>query len=57
MGTMLGRAWWVLALRGLCAVLFGILAFVWPHIALVTLVLFFGAYALIDGLFASFYRS
>jgi uncharacterized membrane protein HdeD (DUF308 family) len=43
--------WWVLALRGLVAVLFGLLTFLVPGITLVTLVLFFGVYALVDGIF------
>lgn len=45
----LARNWWVLALRGLCAVMFGILAFIWPGITLGALVLLYGAFALIDG--------
>src|SRR6266480_2657792 len=48
----LARHWWVLALRGALAVLFGVLAFLWPGIALAVLVLLFGAYALVDGIFA-----
>ena len=43
--------WWALALRGLVAVLFGLLTFFLPGITLVTLVLLFGAYALADGVF------
>lgn len=44
--------WWVLLLRGIFAVLFGIMAFAWPGLTLVTLVLLYGAYALVDGLTA-----
>jgi uncharacterized membrane protein HdeD (DUF308 family) len=49
---VLARNWWVLALRGLTAIVFGVLAFVWPGITLWVLVLLFGAYMLVDGTFA-----
>lgn len=47
--------WWAIALRGLVAVLFGIGAFAWPGITLVALVLLFGAYAFVDGVFTLVY--
>ena len=48
---MLARNWWAIALRGLAAVLFGLLSVFIPGVTLVTLVLLFGAYALVDGVF------
>ena len=44
--------WWLYAVRGLVAVLFGILAFIWPEQTVQALVLVFGAFALVDGIFA-----
>src|SRR4051794_18320940 len=52
MVMVLARNWWALVLRGLFAVLFGIMAFAWPGITLGALVLLYGAYALVDGIFA-----
>jgi uncharacterized membrane protein HdeD (DUF308 family) len=46
------KNWWLLALRGIAAIVFGILTFVWPGITLLTLVLFYGAFALVDGVLA-----
>lgn len=48
----LARNWWVLVLRGVIGVLFGLAAFFWPGITLLALVLLWGAYALLDGIFA-----
>jgi uncharacterized membrane protein HdeD (DUF308 family) len=44
--------WWALALRGAIAILFGLAAFLRPGIALEALILLFGAYALVDGVFS-----
>lgn len=49
---ILARNWWAFALRGVAALVFGILAILWPGVSLTALVLLFGAYALVDGLFA-----
>jgi uncharacterized membrane protein HdeD (DUF308 family) len=48
----LTKNWWVLAVRGALAVLFGLLALIWPGITVLALVLLFGAYALVDGVLA-----
>lgn len=49
MGNILAKNWWSLVLRGIVAIVAGVLAFVWPGITLVALVFWFAAYALIDG--------
>src|SRR5206468_1089593 len=48
----LAKNWWALAIRGGFAILFGILAVVWPDLTVGALVFLFGAYALVDGVFA-----
>lgn len=42
--------WWVLTVRGIAAILFGIAAVFWPAITLVTLVYLFSAYVLVSGI-------
>jgi uncharacterized membrane protein HdeD (DUF308 family) len=44
------RNWWLLLLRGIMSVVFGILAFAWPGATILALTLLFGAYALLDGI-------
>jgi uncharacterized membrane protein HdeD (DUF308 family) len=48
---LLAKNWWALVLRGVAGIVFGILAFVMPVVTLAALVLLFGAYALVDGIF------
>jgi uncharacterized membrane protein HdeD (DUF308 family) len=47
----LARYWWAITLRGVIAVLFGLMALIWPHLTIAVLVALFGAYALVDGAF------
>ncbi len=47
----LKRHWWVPVIRGIAAIVFGIIAFAYPGLTVATLVLFFGAWVLIDGIF------
>ena len=50
--NMISKYWWLLLLRGVAAILFGILAFVWPGMTIVFLITLFGAWALVDGIFS-----
>ena len=47
----LKRHWWIPVLRGIAAIIFGLIAFTHPIMAIATLVLFFGAWVLVDGIF------
>lgn len=49
MRLALAENWWALVVRGLAAILLGIITFAWPGITLVGLVFLFAAYALVDG--------
>jgi len=46
------KNWWLFLIRGIAAIVFGILAFMWPALTLATLVLLYGAFALVDGVAA-----
>jgi uncharacterized membrane protein HdeD (DUF308 family) len=48
----LGENWLLFLLRGLAAILFGALSLVWPGLSLLTLILLYAAYAVVDGVFA-----
>lgn len=47
-----GRVWWIVLLRGLAAIAFGLLAWTTPGLTILSLVLLWGAYALVDGVAA-----
>ncbi|BCM81848.1 HdeD family acid-resistance protein [Methylobacterium indicum] len=50
MSAVLARNWWLIALRGVFAILFGIVALIAPGATLLTLVILFSAYMLVDGI-------
>jgi uncharacterized membrane protein HdeD (DUF308 family) len=52
MSALLARNWWVIALRGALAILFGIIALFLPEATMLALVLLFAAYMLVDGVLA-----
>jgi uncharacterized membrane protein HdeD (DUF308 family) len=53
MSNALARNWGLIALRGVAAIVFGLLTLFNPMLSLALLILFFGAYSLIDGLFTT----
>ena len=48
----LAENWWLLLLRGIAAIAFGVLAFIWPGLTLLTLTFMWGFYAIADGVLA-----
>jgi uncharacterized membrane protein HdeD (DUF308 family) len=46
------KNWWWFVLRGVLGIVFGVLTFLWPFSSLAALVLLFGAYAMVDGVFS-----
>jgi len=46
----LTRSWWLILLRGIASILFGIAAFVWPGLTVLALTLLYGAFAMADGI-------
>lgn len=49
--SALAARWWMLVVRGVAAILFGVLAIVVPEISILSLIILWGAYALVDGVF------
>ena len=52
MSALLAQNWWAFALRGVLGIIFGVIAFLLPGVTMLSLVLVFSAYALVDGVFA-----
>jgi uncharacterized membrane protein HdeD (DUF308 family) len=52
MSARLAQNWWAIALRGAFAILFGLIAVFMPGLTLASLVLLFGAYMVVDGIFS-----
>jgi uncharacterized membrane protein HdeD (DUF308 family) len=52
MVQMLAKYWWMLVLRGVLSILFGIIAFMYPSSTLASLILFFGIWMIVDGVFS-----
>src|ERR1700726_4666981 len=53
MSALLAQNWWAIALRGVFAIIFGIIALLMPGATMLALVLLFAAYLLVDGIFAA----
>ena len=49
MTKSLSQNWWLMVLRGVLAILFGVSAILWPGITWLTLILLFGVYTIVDG--------
>ena len=49
LATVLSGTWWALMLRGVIAIIFGVLTWRQPEMSVALLILFFGAYILADG--------
>jgi uncharacterized membrane protein HdeD (DUF308 family) len=47
--ALMAKNWWIVAIRGIAAILFGVLTILWPNLTLLGLIYLFGAYALVDG--------
>lgn len=52
MGDLLLRRWWLVVVRGVAAILFGVIGLLWPGITLLVLVFLFAFYTLVDGMVA-----
>jgi uncharacterized membrane protein HdeD (DUF308 family) len=52
MSALLAQNWWAVALRGVFAIIFALIAFFWPGATLLSFAIFFSAYMLVDGVFS-----
>jgi uncharacterized membrane protein HdeD (DUF308 family) len=52
MSTVLAKNWWLVAIRGVLALIFGVIAVVLPGVTIASLIVLFAAYMLVDGVFA-----
>ncbi len=52
MSALLAQNWWAFAMRGVLGIIFGLIAIFLPGATMLSLVLVFSAYALVDGVFA-----
>ncbi|HEY3889930.1 MAG TPA: DUF308 domain-containing protein, partial [Caulobacteraceae bacterium] len=52
MNAVLAQNWWAVAIRGVAAILFGLIALALPGAAILGFTLLFAAYVLVDGIFA-----
>ena len=55
MAVTVRHHWWLFLLRGIVAIVFGVLALAWPGATLALLTAFIAAYALVDGIVALMY--
>ena len=51
MRDLMSKIWWAILIRGLVGIAFGVLAFAMPGLTLASLVLLFGVFAVVGGLF------
>ena len=49
---LLSKGWWLLFLRGLAALIFGVLAFSVPGMTIAFLIIYWAVYVLLDGVFS-----
>lgn len=52
--SLLTKHWWAMAIRGIFAIVLGILAIIWPSLFAEAFIIIFGIYFLVQGIFALF---